>query len=246
MNQWDEQASEHLAVLVERLRSAGVADLLRDDMRSLWQANMQRYEPSELGDTARAFGFLAAENISKRIQKKCEDPASEWSVRGVKVSTPDNSLLIQTCGVDLHIMKAQGHDSRTPDFDAGFDWSSDSATRLASAKRNSARYIPVGEQTTLFGYRSSRLNPVKCVDLFLVWSGEIPTGLTAGWFGLPSAGTRSWMAVEKLWWDEPHDGPLHGLRRNPTPTGPDGFEDRATPTPQIGLKPPAREGRTSE
>ena len=42
----------------------------------------------------------------------------------------------------------------------------------------------------------------RCRDVFLVWTGEASTGLTAGWLGLPCEGDRPWLAVQRLWWDE--------------------------------------------
>ena len=101
----DDDADRHLADVVERLDDIDLVDLLHQQIADTWRTNMDRFE-RPLGDTLRAFGFLSAENIQQRIVRLCTGPASTWYERGVRVSTPDNSLLIAACGAELHVMKA--------------------------------------------------------------------------------------------------------------------------------------------
>ena len=85
------------------------------------------------------------------------------------------------------------------------------------------------------------MSPVAAMP-FLVWSGEVPTGLTAGWLGLPCEGERSWLAVRRLWWDETGGSVTEGGRQLAGPRTPDAYDTRPVPSAPVQLKPrPAEE-----
>ena len=209
---WDGGAARHLADVVERLDDIGLVELLHQQVADTWRTNMARFQPSSLGDTLRAFGFLSAENVQQRVLRLCSGRDPAWSERGVRVATPENSLLIAACGVDMHLMKAPSSTSRTPDWVSAFSWSVDSATRQRCARRNSEQYrwsiTDVGEES-LFALPEALIpgtDAARCRDVFLVWTGEVTTGLTAGWLGLPCEGDRPWLAVQRVWWDDADAG----------------------------------------
>lgn len=243
MTPWDDAAARHLAEVVEALNNLGLIDLLHGQVADTWRTNMERYEQSRLGDTPRAFGFLSAENIQQRLVRLCSGPASTWYELGVRVATPDNSLLIRACGVDIHVMKAPSSQPRTPDWDTAFTWSGESATRQRCARRNSEQYLssagaaPDGSLFALPEASPAKSDATRCRDAFLVWSGEVSTGLTAGWLGLPCDGERPWLAVQRLWWDEA-GGPNSLAEVQPAgPQPTDGFEAQPLPSAPVRLKP---------
>ena len=140
MSAWDGGAARHLADVVERLDDIGLIELMHQQVADTWRTNMARFEPCMLGDTLRAFGFLSAENIQQRLLRLCCGCQSSWFERGVRVATPENSLLIAACGIDIHVMKAPSSPSRIPDWATAFTWSAESATRQRCARRNSEQY----------------------------------------------------------------------------------------------------------
>ena len=205
---WDGGAARHLADVTERLDDIGLVELLHQQVADTWRMNMARFQPTALGDTLRAFGFLSAENIQQRLLRLCSNRQSSWFDRGVRVATPENSLLIAACGVDIHVMKAPSSTSRIPDWATAFSWSTESATRQRCARRNSEQYRwSAGDlsEESLFALPEVLLpgaDAARCRDVFLVWNGDVATGLTAGWLGLPCEGDRPWLAIQRLWWDE--------------------------------------------
>ncbi len=54
MTGWDGAALARLEAVAADLRAAGVVDLLEERVSRVWRYNVDRYEPTEIGDTPRA------------------------------------------------------------------------------------------------------------------------------------------------------------------------------------------------
>lgn len=243
MTQWDSRAVDRLAEVVEHLEAADVVGVLRDQITRVWRANLTRYEPTELGDTPRALGLLSWSDVAQLVFRHYAGTAGGREIE-VRASLPNSSLLIETCGVRLQVMKAPGP-LRTPDWD-GFSWhESDSKTRHRAAVANSMAYAPVrSDQNTRelllvdldtpASFWGDADDPAALRDFMVVWSGDQDSGATAGWIGVPSIGPPSWFAIESLWWDEGED---HGARAPVEPVdGGDTYADRDEPTLNIAMK----------
>lgn len=214
MSEWDSAAAGYLDDVVRRLDGAGVAGWLRGHVGEIWRRNTARHdEPS--GDTALVLGIRSAENLRELVVREFRDrdgsPGAALPGRDVLVSAPGNSLLVQACGVHLHVLKAGPAPTRTPSWwGSEFDWDGGSEVRRHAAADNSDRYRPDGSDQ--YGRRLVLPLPGVPVEAgdarelrqaFLVWSGEPGTGLTAGWLGFPCLDRPSWFAITRLWWDEP-------------------------------------------
>jgi len=248
MTEWDSRAAERLADVVEQLGGADVINVLHDQIGRVWRANLSRYEPTELGDTPRALGLLSWSDVAQLVFRHFAGAAGGRAIE-VRASLPNSSLLIETVGVRLQVMKAPGP-LRTPDWD-GFSWhESDSKTRYRAAVANSMVYAPVrsdqGARELLLAdldtpatFWGDTDDPVALRDFMVVWSGDPESGATAGWIGLPSIGQPSWFAIESLWWDEGDD---RGVQQ-PTGAvdGADTFADRREPTLNIAMRHSASE-----
>jgi len=257
MKQWDSAAAERLDVLVADLRARGVVDVARDLADKVWRANLQRYEPRELGDTTRWLGMSAAGDLTQLLGRHYAG-ANVRDSTGVSACWPDGALVLKAGGVRMHVMKAPASPLRTPAWGA-FAWSTaDSQSRLLSARRNSAQYAPAdsdqdgrppmlsrpeeclrldsglaGQQDPLWGPGE---DPARLCDVMLVWSGEQEHAVTAGWLGLPSEGSPPWFAVAPLWWDEaPLVQAVYPEPFSNNPTG-DTFNTRPQPQLDLGLK----------
>lgn len=212
---------------------------------------MDRYEPAALGDTAGAFGILSAHNIRQRALKASLEGQGAWSANRARASEPDGSLLITAEGVNLHILKAPRSGSRTPLWERDFKWDSNSLTRFNAALRNAASeptQTSSSGQDSLFDIaaleRNTRSAERAYSDVFLVWSGQESTGLTAGWLGIPVIGPSPWVAVSRpLWLDETEDGLLSCNPSSIQPTDSADFDALEEPKPEIRLKTkPSKEG----
>jgi hypothetical protein len=82
MHQWDPAAGERLQDIVEQLRAARVIAVLEETVSLVWGANIARYEPSDLGDTARSLGVTSAENIRELALR--ERWSNNWCGRVVR------------------------------------------------------------------------------------------------------------------------------------------------------------------
>lgn len=219
--------------------------MLQQTVQDVWNYNVDRHSPSDIGDTNRSLGIAAFENIRTLVvrQVNSADRPEDLS-QAVRASAADNSLLVKAAGIRLRVVKAPPTVLLAEPRWEQFDWSSE--VRSVAALDNHDRYVPVGVGDLFEG----SLPPLGAVDLlqnvFLVWAGGSDSPLTAGWLGLPTVGETPWLAVEPLWWDEPGDS---GWGRNaPVKRGSDGdtFSSRHAPQPAVALKRRSRKSRISD
>lgn len=247
MYSWDAEARQYLDSLAESFRDSELLEWLHKTISEVWSINMDRYEPTALGDTAGAFGILSADNIRQRALKASREGRGVWSA-GVRASNPEGSLQITTGGVNVHILKAPRSGSRIPAWERDFRWDTKSYSRLNAAIRNTRLSPPdqvLAGQGALFEPALDRDYPatLSYSDVFLVWSGEELTGLTAGWLGIPVLGPSPWIAVSQpLWRDESRDGSLSSTSSPKLPVSAVDFDGLDEPEPQIRMKArPSRE-----
>lgn len=240
MTSWDPAASARLAEIAAQLRGDGVVEMMHEIVGHVWFGNVDRFDPTWLGDTNRSIGANAAENIHTLTRRVAQDPAS-WDLQeSVRITAPRGSLLVATGSINLHVVKASAMKMlRVPDFDA-FSWlADDSETRAAAATANAFKYNPwVGGRGTLFdGLVAPNGSAHALNEVFLLWAGGIDAPNTAAWLGLPTVGTEPWLAVEQLWWDETGTGASRRLGGRPSPTAGPVYSDGAAPLAAVTLKP---------
>lgn len=241
MHQWDVAATARLQDIVELLRSTRVVDVLERTVALVWRANTARYEPGDLGDTARSLGVTAAENIRELVLRERWSPGMNGDLgRDVHVTAPNDSLLIESSGVSLRVMKAPSMITLARPNWLGFSWANESDVRKAAARNNRVGYNPylIGTGTLFDDSLPVDGDPSTLREVLLVWAGGSASPFTGGWLGLPILSEdRPWLAVQKLWWHEV-DG--HGSRRGrggDTDPDLDTFERRPLPQPEVRLKP---------
>jgi hypothetical protein len=244
MYAWDSGGLQFLDSLADKFRESELLDWLHKTIGDVWAINMDRYEPAALGDTAGAFGILSAHNIRQRALRAFQEGEGAWGARRARASEPDGSLLITAEGVNLHILKAPRSGSRAPLWERDFKWDSNSLTRFNAAQRNAASkpmQTGISGQDSLFDVaavdRDTRSAVFAFSDVFLVWSGQESTGLTAGWLGIPVIGPSPWVAVSRPLWLDETDGGI--LASNPSliqPMGSTDFDELEEPKPKIRLK----------
>lgn len=243
MSEWDSAAEAHLGRVVSALREASVVDVLADEVRATWAANLKRYEPRELGDTPQLLGLLCAGNLGQRVVRRYSDlHGGGPDPLSVRASLPDNSLLVQACGVQLQTRKAPG-EALSPDW-SGFSWEESAGVRRhAAAAANSASYRPAasdqdGRAHALDdGGLWSLDDPEALRHVTLVWAGDPEGERTSGWLGFPCLGSPGWFAVTQLWRDASDERP-GTARETPEPAvqGADTFTDRPEPALGLGLR----------
>ena len=228
-----------LAALHDRkqeLEEREVLRWLRDATRAMWRPNAERYEPSYLFDTPRGVAGLSWENLRERMLADYRAAYSPWRARGVRLTVPHGSLLIQAGDLAVHVIKAPGVRLREPEWDR-FAWDT-GATRRGAAARNAAMDAlppPPMEGQLAFDFEIpwSGVCPAWR-EVFFVWAGDA-MGLTAGWLGLPRLGRPRWLAVTPLWRDDTirvDDGADDVPR---LPAGPS-FAERDAPEAPVSLK----------
>lgn len=238
--------------MADDLRAVGVVDVLAREVRATWSANLQRYEPRELGDTPQLLGLLCAGNIGQRAVRCYSDLAASpgKAPAVVRASLPEGSLLVAACGVELQVRKAPGSGLK-PDWSA-FSWEESAGVRRhAAATANSKSYRPAssdqrGRAPLLDDGGFWTLDdPAALRQVTLVWAGVVDDQRTAGWLGFPCLGNPAWFAVTELWTDlrgrQPADG-RSGVLSAADDT--DTFENR--PTPPLGLGLRLRPGQEQE
>ncbi len=241
MHQWDPAAGERLQEVVEQLRAAHVIDVLERTVSLVWRANTARYEPSDLGDTPRSLGVTAAENIRERTLRERWSPTGKGDFgQDVHVTAPNDSLLVESGGVSLRVMKAPPMVTLAEPSWGDFVWANESDVRKAAARNNRARYNPfhVGSGTLFDGVFAAEGDPRALCDVALVWAGGSSSPYTGGWVGLPTLSADSpWLAVQRIWWHRSDDRGAQRDRSRPTDSDPDTFERRPLPQPEIRIKP---------
>jgi len=233
---WDVAATDALHHCKQTLEERDVVRWLREVTRATWRPNAERYEPSHLFDTPRGVAALSLENLRERMLAEYRAAYAPWWARGVRLTVPHGSLLIEVGDLALHVVKAPGVQIREPEW-RHFVWDG-SATRRAAAERNGwANALPPppleGQLAFEFEVLPAGGHPVFR-ELFFVWAGD-DMGLTAGWLGLPRLGWPRWLAVTPLWRDDATDGDgaANDLLRRPSGAA---FSEREAPEPTVSLK----------
>jgi hypothetical protein len=241
MTSWDAEAHERLKHITASLREEGVLSLFERTVARVWKFNVDRFEPSEIGDTNLSLGMTAKENITTLILREAWTAGNPAGLGDrVHVTVSNGSLLVRAGGVRVRVMKSAATPILTePGWDSGFSWQSDSDIRREAAASNMKGYNPfvIGPG----GLFDDMYPPNGSVDqlreTILVWAGGSTSPYTGGWLGFPTLGERPWLAVEKLWWHE-----AGSALRDTRPGDLDAFEgdtfaDRQPPKPEITLKP---------
>lgn len=242
MDQWDPAAGERLQDIVGQLRAAGVIDVLEKTIAYVWRANVARYEPSDLGDTARALGVTATENIRELMLRERWSPTRSGTLgQDVHVTAPNDSLLIVSAGVSIRSKKASSMVTLAEPKWNDFEWTNESDVRKAAARNNRARYNPlqIGSGTLFDGVLPVEGDPNALCDAVLVWAGGSSEPHTGGWIGLPTlSADRPWLAVQRVWWHQDDGGDAQREPHRPTDDpDSDTFERRPIPRPEIRVKP---------
>ncbi len=96
MTPWEAAARERLDDIVAIQRAAGVIDMFERIIARMWKINVDRFEPSEVGDTNRSLGITANENIRTLVVRESWDAANPAGLGiGVEVTAPNDSLLVE-------------------------------------------------------------------------------------------------------------------------------------------------------
>lgn len=241
MSQWDGPASDRLQFVVEQLRDTRVTSALEAIVARVWRANTARYEPSDLGDTPRALGITASENIRElTLRERWTSAAAGELGQDVHITAPNGSLLVVSHGINLLVKKANSMVSlMEPDW-SSFEWANESDVRRAAARNNTARYKPfqIGSGTLFDGVFPAEGDAKALRDVVLVWAGGWSSPYTAGWLGFPTdSADQPWLAVQRLWWHRADGGGTQRDRKQPTESEVDTFERRPLPHPEIRMKP---------
>ncbi|MBB5791606.1 hypothetical protein [Jiangella mangrovi] len=247
MGTWDPFAAERLASIGDELHRIGLVDLAREAIADVWRANTARHEPEELFDDSFTLGVTSTRNLANRLAAYVRDDP-RWRATGAYASREYGATVLHTSGLEVRMVKAPSTAGRHPDFIADFDWQS-GEMRHAAAARNRAAYGPPPRDPSMATLFELELPDAAtavqgCRDVFLAWGADLASGLTAGWLGLPTTSAARWLAVTRLWWDEPiGSGRVDSDDRLTTHDAP-GFEDKPAPVPTITLKPRVRETTT--
>jgi len=240
MDLWDGAAHDRLKQIVADLRGEGVLDLFERLVARVWKFNVDRHEPSEIGDTNLSLGITAKENITSLVVREAWMTGNSGDLsESVHVSVSKGSLLVRAAGVRVRMMKSAASPTlREPRWDSDFIWENESDVRAAAAASNRDSYNPfiIGPGSLFENIFPPTGSVEQLRETMLVWAGGSDSPFTGGWLGLPTMGERPWLAVENLWWHElDADGriPLGGDK---TPDA-DTFSNREAPKPSITLKP---------
>lgn len=236
---WDPIAAAHLARLASAIDKAGVTEHLRGVVRELWRANVERFDPDALHDDSSTLGYTAAKNVTNRMfaELRGRSGALQPAAHAVR---DNQSVVVRFGDINVHFIKAPVNRGRNPRFTLDFRWEGREG-RIAPAERNFERYSAprvVEGHDPLFAVEvPEALERIEqCRDVFAVWGGDL-RGQTAGWFGLPTTGPGSWLAVQSSWFDE-EDSSGAGRSLNTTNSvGKPGFAELEEPQPRITLKP---------
>lgn len=246
MTEWDPYALAALHHRAEALRDHHVISWIEQTTQQMWRPNAARYEPSELSDTTRGIATMAMENLRERLLADYRSADSPWRQRGVRVTVPQGSLLIQAAATNVHLVKARGVHVHDPTW-SEFAWDS-SITRSAAAASNTAVYRPAASQPDdqlaipLHHHTDDAQASQLLREVFLVWGGDT-AGRTAGWIGFPCTDKQRWLAVEALWRDDDMDTSADLNASGRALDGPS-FSARPAPEAVVALK--RREDRAGQ
>ncbi|WP_053206077.1 hypothetical protein [Jiangella muralis] len=248
MATWDPHAAHRLESIGAELRRSGLVELVHEAIVDVWRANRARYEPDELFDDSFTLGVTSTRNLANRVFAYVRDD-TRWRATGARAGREYGTTVLHTSGVELRLVKARSTAGRHPDFVADFDWR-EGEMRQAAAARNRAAYGPAPRDpfiAPLFDVDQpdAATAVLGCRDVFLAWGADLPSGLTAGWLGLPTTTADRWLAVTELWWDEAAEAEQSGSGDRLTAGDLAAFGDRPTPVPAITLKPGVGAGRTA-
>lgn len=244
MESWDPDGVARLESIRDMLGEVGLTDFLREEIGAVWTANRDRHEPEELYDDSWTLASQSSRNLANRILARVQGD-DRWRSAGVSASKEHNATVLHLPGCEIRMVKAPARAGRRPGFASDFEWSS--GARLDAATRNHAVYAamaPMLGMASLFEVEQpDGVHPVHaCRDVFAVWAGDLTSGLTAGWFGLPTTGPDRWIAVVPAWWDEPNPGSVSTDEVTPQPDSGPSFGSGVAPTPSVTLKPQTGKG----
>src|SRR3954467_10853412 len=134
MRDWDPGASTALHECKQALEERDIVRWLREVTRAMWRPNAERYEPSHLFDTPRGVAGLAAENLRERMLAEYRAVSSPWRTRGIRLSVPHGSLLIEVGELAVHVVKAPGVQLREPEWTT-FAWAAGASPPLPPPPR---------------------------------------------------------------------------------------------------------------
>lgn len=225
--------------MVETSTGTGLTEAWHALVRDVYKSNLDRYEPAELGDSARTLGWLCSENLRTRAVRRFrhddDEPAERhWAIDGLQVTTPQNALTFVVGQARVIAMKVPFSEGRSPRWDRNWAWEQDSQIRQEVAAENShmLQYrSPAMGTTPLFPHPGT---PGTVSSFLLLWAGEKETPLTAGWLAVPVLGETPFIAREPLWWD---DQPSTQITTQDTPDRGPRFDQRPATTPAVTLKP---------
>lgn len=244
MDQAQVAAEEALEATVDACSDSGLVTAWRGLVQDVYSANLARYEPDELGDTAMALGIQCSENFKTRAVRRfrrddLEPDEVHWNVDGLRVRTPRNVLTFDFGKVRVVTMKVPFAVGRSPRWDRIRDWEQDSQIRLSIAAENSRvlRYRTHAESGGLFPHTG---DPGVVRNYMLLWAGEAEAALTAGWLGVPALGDMPFITRKLLWWD---DEPHARITAKATPDRGPNFDQRPAVTPEVTLKRRPQEGQ---
>lgn len=238
MNEAQAVAIEALERFKEVIVSTGLGTALRALVRDVWAQNLDRFEPDELGDTARSLGIQCSENLRevafrRSTRDEREAPENHWGIQGLSVGTPRSVLTLTVHNRRIVPMKVPASHGRAPQFSRFRDWEYESEVRNEMAKRNSAAMggfttASLGQPMLIPG----TYDLLNIQDFMLLWAGAADSPLTSGYLAVPVKGPEAFAATTALWWDEA-DVTSRVKRR--TPNGPN-FDEKGVPAPLISLK----------
>lgn len=238
MTPWEAAAQERLDDIVANQRAAGVIDMFERIIARMWKINVDRFEPSEVGDTNRSLGITANENIRTLVVRESWDAANPAGLGvGVEVTAPNDSLLVEVGGVRLHVMKSVPSISLVePRWAVDFRWAGDSDVRAEAAAANTA-FLGAGLAVPGGLFEDELPGPgdaARLREVMLVWAGGSNSPFTGGWVGLPVLGERPWLAVQNIWWHKP--GAMIPGSDESEGSDSDTFSTRDVPSPLVSLK----------
>jgi hypothetical protein len=178
-----------LGEVVDRWCTSGPLTGMIEIIDEVWRTNLDRHEPSELGDDATSLGVQCSRNIMNRCVQHFGDRTDDFIVRG------GVTLEVAFGGHLMHVSKVQTQSRAW--HPNSIDWTA-SGVRLDGARENAAAYTATAG--TLFdGVTDVSLpgpvgDPANLTHLHLAWQG-LADGETRVFVGFPTTGAVPWSAV---------------------------------------------------